>query len=159
MRAVAVVIKLVGQVQKVEVAIEVEGADRIGVVSPTFIAGNVALYRPAGSAVEGLVEAHKVVVAFGAHEPLAGADEMHDVGGISLDVRLGMVLDQHRSVRWIAWIAARLRGVRAEVLAGGRGARAQSHPVVAIIWAQAPEVGRLRRVASGLQSGREDVPD
>src|SRR5712692_3560830 len=52
MRAVSVVIELVGQDQLVIVAEPVEGAHRVGVVGPTFVAGYVALDRPGRATVE-----------------------------------------------------------------------------------------------------------
>src|SRR5947209_19873506 len=111
MGAVRVVIELIGQVKQVEVAETVEGSDRIGVVTPAFVAWDMPLNRPGPASVEGLEEAEQVVVAFGADEPLDGADEVVGVGGIDPDVRFGMILHEHWGARWIAGIAPALVGV------------------------------------------------
>src|SRR6202030_4513133 len=68
------VIELVGQDQRVIVAKGVESPDGIRIVRPALVAGDVSLDRPGLAAIPGLVEAEKMVVAFGANDPLAGAD-------------------------------------------------------------------------------------
>ncbi len=52
MGSVGVVEELVAQVELVVVAEAVEGADRVGVVGPAFIAWNVSLGRPGLATIE-----------------------------------------------------------------------------------------------------------
>jgi hypothetical protein len=69
-------------------ATAIERADRIGVVRPALVARNVPLHRPGLTAVERLVEAEEMVVALGADDPLALADQVARVVRVDPDVRL-----------------------------------------------------------------------
>src|SRR6266567_2939378 len=117
----------------------------------------MALNRPGRPSVEGLEEAEQVVVAFGADEPLDGADEVVGVGGIDPDVRFGVILHEHWGGRWIAGIAPALGRVRPQVLSGVARAAAWRHARVAVIRTVVGEIGHLWRVATGLLSGGERV--
>src|SRR5205085_1494067 len=122
----------------------------------TLVARDMALHRPGLAAVERLVEAEQVVVALGADDPLALADQMARVGRIDTEVRLGVILDAHRVRRGHV-----LRRVRAEVLAGVRGPVARRHAAVevAVGRGQRVEVRRLRRVAARPLLRRSDGLD
>src|SRR5712692_1974944 len=62
MRAVGVVVELIAEHELVVVAVAIERADRVGVVGPTLIAGNMALRGPGLAAIERFVKTEQVVV-------------------------------------------------------------------------------------------------
>ena len=70
MAPVRVVEELVVQQELVVITEPVEGADWVGTIRPALVAGDVPLDVPGLAAVEGLVEAERVVVAFRAVKPL-----------------------------------------------------------------------------------------
>ena len=105
-----VVVKLVGQDRYVVVAIGVERADRIGIVSPTLVARYVPHHRPRLAAVPRLVEAEKGVVAFRAGEPFARTDDVVRIRRVDADVRFRVIRHEHRGGGRIrSPIAARAR--------------------------------------------------
>src|SRR6202043_35802 len=108
---------------------------------------DVSLDRPGLAAIPGLVEAEKMVVAFGANDPLAGADQVFRVGGIDPDVRLRMILDQHRRRGDEAGVAPRLAGIRPQRLARGTP-RAGGHARVSVVRAKVAEVRDFGCVAT-----------
>src|SRR5205085_634100 len=61
-RAILVVEKLVSQDELIVVPIAIEGADRVGVIGPTFIPWDMPLGRPCLAAVDRLVESQQMVV-------------------------------------------------------------------------------------------------
>ena len=158
MTAGARVIELVGQDQRVIVAKGVEGPDGIRIVRPALVAGDVSLDWPGLAAIPGLVEAEKMVVAFGANDPLAGADQVFRVGGIDPDVRLRMILDQHRRRGDEAGVAPRLARVGSKRLAR-RASRAGGHPGVSVVRTKVAEVRDFGCVATCPLGGREDIRD
>src|SRR6266404_7917104 len=88
-----VVVELVRQDKRIEVAPRVERADRIRVVGPAFVTWDVTVDRPRLAAVERLVEPEQVVVALAVDEPFALGDEMLRIRGVDADVGLRMILD------------------------------------------------------------------
>src|SRR5579864_5892283 len=124
MAAIAVVIELVAQDELVVVPVAIERANRVGIVGPTFVARDMALHRPGLATVERLVEPKQVVVTLWADEPFAGADQVIRVGRVDADIRLRVILDQHRRPGGIPRVAGGLRQIWAELLARRRGSAA-----------------------------------
>ena len=149
------VIELVGQDHGVEVAPRVERPDRVRVVGPSLVAGDVALHRPGRAAVERLIEAEQVVVALAIDHPFALADQVAGIVGVDPKVRLGVVLHPQRRVGDV------LGRVRTQVLAGRRraGACRAAAVEVAVGRGQTVDVQRLGRVAADALGGRRDVRD
>src|SRR5439155_23815515 len=114
-----VVIELVRQDGLVVVAVRVERTDRVGVVSPPFVARDVPHHGPRDASVPGFVEAEQVVVALGSGEPLARTDDVVRIGGVDADIGLRLIGHEH-------WARGRcgteLRRVllASDVFAGGR---------------------------------------
>ena len=153
---VAVEEELVRQHERVKVAVLIERADRVGVVGPTLVPGDVTLHGPRCPAVHRLVEAEEMVVTLSADEPLGLPDEMVRIRRIDADVGLRVVLHQHRFRGWIAGVAAGLRRIGTAVLAGIR-AGAFGHAVVSVRRREAGEEGDLGRVAAGPLRRRDNV--
>src|SRR5215212_7720748 len=88
-----IVVELVGQHQRVKVAPWIEGADRVGVVSPALVARHMSLDWPGSAAVERLVEAKQVIVALAADDPLTLTDQVVWVVRVDPQIRLRVILD------------------------------------------------------------------
>ena len=158
---VPVVIELVGQEYRVEVAVLIECADRVRVVGPTLISRNVSLNRPGLSSVRRFEEAEKVVVTLGAHEPFGLPDDVIRVGRVYTDVGFRVVFDELGFRGRIARVASSLGGVRGAtsgVFAGVR-AGAAGHTVVAVRREETRGVGHLRAVTACPLGGGEGVCD
>ena len=151
-----VVVELIRQKRLVVVAPVVESAHRVGVVGEALVTGHMPHGRPGLAAVPRLVETQQVVVAFGAREPLARADDVVRVRGVDPDVRLRMVGHQHRRRRRIARSARRLRSVGADLLACGR-AGARQLAGVAVVRSVVERGRHLGCIAAHLLARDEDI--
>src|SRR5256886_11780679 len=118
--------ELIREHDRVEVSPRVERADRVRVVRPAFVTGNVTLLRPARAPVERLEESREVVVALAVDDPLADADQVAGIRRIDVQVGFGEVL---RAERWVSDV---LRRIRADVLSRRRSLVAQRRAAVRI---------------------------
>ena len=153
-----VVEELVGKERLVVVAERVEGADGIGVVGEALVAGDVAHRWPGLAAVEGLVKAEQVVVAFGGREPFGRANQMIWIRGIHADIRLRVVCHELRFSGGIWKLAGALWeiGGRTDVLAGCRTGAGQFAGVT-VVGSVADQKRHLRSITTDLLAGHEDV--
>ena len=139
-----VVVELVRQDKRGEVAPRVERADRIRVVGPAFVARDVTLDRPRLAAVERLVEPEQVVVALAVDEPFALGNEMLRIGRVDADVGFRMILDAHRRIAHV------LGRVRPQFLTGRRRPATRRHSAVRVplVRPEPVEIDDLRGVAT-----------
>src|SRR5207237_10512098 len=94
----------------------------------------MALHRPGLAAIERLVEAENVVVALGTDKPRARGDDVIGVVWIDSEVRLRVIVDEHRVGRGVAVGAANLVRIgpgRTGVFARG-GTWARGHAGIAV---------------------------
>src|SRR6266511_2050345 len=119
-------------------------ADRIGIVGPPLVAGNVSLLRPCQTTVERLEEAGEMVVALAVHDPFADTDQVCRVGRVDVEIRLRVLLHDERRVGDV------LRRIRPDVFAGAglTGAEGRAPVGVSLRRREAAQVVDLRCVAA-----------
>src|SRR5437016_3759651 len=118
----------------------------------------MALHRPGLAAIERLVEAENVVVALGTGKPFARGDDVIGVVWIDSEVRLRVIVDEHRVGRGVAVGAVDLVRIGpggTGVFAGG-GTRARRHAGIAV---SRPfrEEWHLGSIAAHLLTGNGDI--
>src|SRR4051812_24682187 len=87
-----------------------------------------------------------MIVALSADHPLALTDQMIDIVGIVTEIRFGVILHPHWRIGHV------LRGIRTQILAGGRLASARRHAAIeiAMIGRERTEIGEFGTVATHL---------
>ena len=118
----------------------------------------MALHRPGLAPIPRLVEAENVVVALGTDKPLARGDDVIGMVGVDSQVRLRVIVDEHRAGRGVAVGATDLVRIgpgRTGVFAGG-GTRARGHAGIAV---SRPfrEEWHLGSIAAHLLTGNGDI--